>query len=73
MELWSLLNFMMPKIFSERDDFESWFNFDSSYKQGKGRQRKKKKESSDDSADYCPDSESSSEEPEIIQHEKPKQ
>ena len=44
-----------------------------SYKQGKGRQRKKKKESSDDSADYCPDSESSSEEPEIIQHEKPKQ
>mmetsp|Transcript_46840 Transcript_46840/g.62014 ORF Transcript_46840/g.62014 Transcript_46840/m.62014 type:complete len:86 (+) Transcript_46840:828-1085(+) len=27
MELWSLLNFMMPDIFSDSDQFESWFNF----------------------------------------------
>ena len=30
MELWSLLNFMMPHIFRDSDDFDSWFNFDSS-------------------------------------------
>ena len=29
-ELWSLLNFMMPKIFQEANDFEEWFNFGSS-------------------------------------------
>ena len=29
-ELWSLLNFMMPHVFSDSDDFNSWFNFDSS-------------------------------------------
>lgn len=28
-ELWSLLNFMMPDVFSDSDDFNSWFNFDS--------------------------------------------
>ena len=33
-ELWSLLNFMMPDIFSDRDEFDSWFNFD----QGKNAQ-----------------------------------
>ena len=27
-ELWSLLNFVMPDIFSDRDEFDSWFNFD---------------------------------------------
>ena len=37
MELWSLLNFMMPKIFKHREDFESWFNFDSTDKQGEQR------------------------------------
>ena len=28
MELWSLLNFMMPDIFSDSEEFENWFNFD---------------------------------------------
>lgn len=28
MDLWSLLNFMMPQVFSDSDEFESWFNFD---------------------------------------------
>lgn len=28
-ELWSLLNFLMPKLFSSQQDFDSWFNFDS--------------------------------------------
>ena len=28
-ELWSLLNFMMPSIFGDREEFGSWFNFDS--------------------------------------------
>ena len=28
-ELWSLLNFMMPDIFNDRNEFDSWFNFDS--------------------------------------------
>ena len=28
-ELWSLLNFMLPQIFSDREEFGSWFNFDS--------------------------------------------
>jgi ATP-dependent DNA helicase len=27
-ELWSLLNFLMPDIFENLEDFESWFNFD---------------------------------------------
>lgn len=26
-ELWSLLNFLMPKLFESKDDFESWFDF----------------------------------------------
>ncbi|XP_019183028.1 PREDICTED: ATP-dependent DNA helicase DDM1 isoform X2 [Ipomoea nil] len=26
-ELWSLLNFILPDIFSSHDEFESWFNF----------------------------------------------
>jgi len=25
-ELWSLLNFLLPKIFNSQDDFEKWFN-----------------------------------------------
>lgn len=29
MELWSLLNFMMPQIFNDSDQFESWFKFGS--------------------------------------------
>lgn len=29
MELWSLLNFMMPTIFNDAEEFDSWFNFDS--------------------------------------------
>ena len=28
-ELWSLLNFLMPVIFSDKEEFDSWFNFDS--------------------------------------------
>lgn len=28
-ELWCLLNFMMPDIFTDADEFDSWFNFDS--------------------------------------------
>jgi SNF2 family DNA or RNA helicase len=27
-ELWALLNFLMPQLFSSQDDFDSWFNFD---------------------------------------------
>jgi len=27
-ELWSLLNFLMPQLFSSREDFDNWFNFD---------------------------------------------
>jgi len=27
MELWSLLNFLMPKVFNDSEEFESWFNF----------------------------------------------
>jgi SWI/SNF-related matrix-associated actin-dependent regulator of chromatin subfamily A member 5 len=26
-ELWSLLNFMMPQVFSSDEDFNVWFNF----------------------------------------------
>lgn len=26
-ELWSLLNFLMPELFSSRDDFSEWFDF----------------------------------------------
>lgn len=26
MELWSLLHFLMPNVFSSRDDFKEWFN-----------------------------------------------
>jgi SWI/SNF-related matrix-associated actin-dependent regulator of chromatin subfamily A member 5 len=26
-ELWSLLNFMMPQVFSSDEDFNLWFNF----------------------------------------------
>lgn len=26
-ELWSLLNFILPDIFSSHEEFESWFNF----------------------------------------------
>jgi len=25
-ELWSLLNFLLPEIFSSSDDFDEWFN-----------------------------------------------
>ena len=28
-ELWSQLNFIMPKLFKSAEDFNSWFNFDS--------------------------------------------
>ena len=27
-ELWSLLNFLMPAVFGNREEFDSWFNFD---------------------------------------------
>jgi SNF2 family DNA or RNA helicase len=26
-ELWSLLNFLMPQLFSSKDDFNEWFDF----------------------------------------------
>ena len=26
-ELWSLLNFLMPKLFLSKDEFENWFDF----------------------------------------------
>jgi SWI/SNF-related matrix-associated actin-dependent regulator of chromatin subfamily A member 5 len=29
LELWSLLNFLMPQLFSSKDDFSQWFNLDS--------------------------------------------
>lgn len=29
LELWSLLNFLMPQLFSSKDDFGQWFNFDA--------------------------------------------
>ena len=29
-ELWSLLNFIMPDVFSSLTDFEGWFDFGSS-------------------------------------------
>lgn len=28
-ELWSLLNFVMPEVFSNSEEFDSWFNFDT--------------------------------------------
>jgi len=28
-ELWSLLNFLLPDVFSSADDFDSWFNTNS--------------------------------------------
>ena len=31
-ELWSLLNYLMPEIFSSSDDFCEWFNLDSQKK-----------------------------------------
>ncbi|KAJ9505737.1 hypothetical protein QJQ45_012825 [Haematococcus lacustris] len=37
-ELWSLLNFLMPEIFSSMADFESWFNFSSAGGQTKADQ-----------------------------------
>ena len=27
-ELWSLLNFLMPQLFTSQSDFDDWFNFD---------------------------------------------
>ena len=27
LELWALLNFMMPEVFSSDDDFKLWFDF----------------------------------------------
>ena len=30
LELWSLLNFLMPQLFASKDDFSKWFNFDTS-------------------------------------------
>jgi len=28
-ELWTLLNFLMPQLFTSSEDFDNWFNFDS--------------------------------------------
>lgn len=33
-ELWSLLNFLMPDLFNNLADFESWFDFSSVGKEG---------------------------------------
>ena len=35
-ELWSLLNYLLPDIFSNLEDFESWFDIASSVKGGDG-------------------------------------
>ena len=31
-ELWSILNYLMPEVFSSSDDFCEWFNLDSNQK-----------------------------------------
>jgi SNF2 family DNA or RNA helicase len=28
-ELWTLLNFLMPQLFTSSEEFDSWFNFDT--------------------------------------------
>lgn len=33
-ELWSLLNFLLPEIFSRSDMFDNWFNNTSEQKEG---------------------------------------
>ena len=42
-ELWSLLNFLMPKMFGSRDDFEDWFDFGSGKYDGEQNQQEKMK------------------------------
>ena len=38
MELWSLLNFLIPDIFEDADEFESWFNFNKESSSDAGAQ-----------------------------------
>jgi SWI/SNF-related matrix-associated actin-dependent regulator of chromatin subfamily A member 5 len=33
-ELWSLLNFLLPEIFSSSSDFDEWFNLGSKEEEG---------------------------------------
>ena len=40
-ELWSLLNFLMPEIFSNQEDFEEWFDFKDKKDATSYEQRKK--------------------------------
>lgn len=39
-ELWSLLNFLMPDLFNNLADFESWFDFSSVGKEGADQVRR---------------------------------
>ncbi len=36
-QLWSLLNFLLPDIFSDLDSFQRWFDFDSKMESKQGR------------------------------------
>ena len=39
-ELWSLLNFLLPEIFSSSDDFDEWFDLGSKANEGLTDQEK---------------------------------
>lgn len=34
-ELWSMLNFLMPEIFNDLEQFQQWFDFDDLHHEGK--------------------------------------
>jgi SWI/SNF-related matrix-associated actin-dependent regulator of chromatin subfamily A member 5 len=56
-ELWALLNFLLPEVFSSSEDFDSWFNLDqhhhqptrtSHHHQQQSRQREAEKEEAEE-------------------------
>lgn len=46
-ELWALLNFLLPEVFSSSEDFDSWFNLD----QHQPKQREAEKEAAEKEAE----------------------
>ncbi len=42
-ELWSLLNFLMPKLFVSSEEFNEWFNFDSNTNKKNAEMNKEQK------------------------------
>lgn len=43
-ELWALLNFLLPDLFSSAEDFDEWFGLSSGEEQGEGDQEEKNAE-----------------------------